>query len=68
MHGIDVSAGSTLTWYAPDEGGQVATVGIAGPMKLRDLFLPTKGYLDFSPSGDLVQIRSYEYDSVGVGG
>jgi len=67
VHRIDVPAGSTLTWYGPDEGGQVATVGLAGAMKLQDLSLPTKGYLDFSPTGDLVQIRSYEYDSVGVG-
>jgi hypothetical protein len=36
-------------------------------VKLQDLSLPTKGHLDFSPNGDLVQIRSYEYDSVGVG-
>ena len=67
VHGIDVPVGSTLTWYGPGEGGQVATVGIAGPMKLRDLSLPTKAYLDFSPGGDLIQIRSYQYNSVGVG-
>jgi hypothetical protein len=68
VHGIDVAAGSTLTWYGPDEGGQVATVGLVGSMKLRNLSLPTKGYLDFSLSGDLIQIRSYEYNSVGVNG
>ena len=68
VHGIDVPANSTLTWYGPDEGGQIATVALAGPMRLRDLWLPTKGYLDFSPSGALLQIRSYDYDRVGVEG
>jgi len=37
-------------------------------MKLRNLSLPTKAYLDFSPSNDLIQVRSYEYNSVGVNG
>ena len=68
VHGIGVAAGSTLTWYGPDEDSQVATMELTGPMKLRNLSLPTKAYLDFSPSNDLIQVRSYEYNRVGVNG